>query len=96
MQFDQIGWGSGPRVPGRPPSRAVWYAIYRPGALGGYLDGSALRRRYLEALDRAGSRRLRSHDERHTFATAMIANRAILSAHNSGAASESPAVESVL
>ncbi len=64
----------------------MWYAIYRPGALGGYLDGSALRRRYLEALDRAGSRRLRSHDERHTFATAMIANRAILSAHNSGVA----------
>jgi integrase len=35
------------------------------GETGGYLDGSALRRRYLVALDRAGLRRLRFHDLRH-------------------------------
>jgi integrase len=43
-----------------------------PGDSGGYLDGSALRRRYLQALERAGLRSLRFHDLRHTFATAMI------------------------
>jgi integrase len=41
-----------------------------PGALGGYLDGSALRRRYELALKRAGLRRLRFHDLRHTLARA--------------------------
>jgi integrase len=49
-----------------------------PGELGTYLDGSALRRRYLEALERAGLRRLRFHDLRHTFGTAMIAKADIL------------------
>ena len=49
-----------------------------PGELGSYLDGSALRRRYLEALERAGLRRLRFHDLRHTFGTAMIAKADIL------------------
>ena len=43
------------------------------GASGSYLDGSALRRRYKVALDRAGLRRLRFHDLRHTFGTRMIA-----------------------
>ena len=43
------------------------------GELGGYLDGSALRRRYKEALSRAGLRALRFHDLRHTFGTRMIA-----------------------
>jgi integrase len=43
------------------------------GDTGTYLDGSALRRRYLAALDRAGLRRLRFHDLRHTFGTRMIA-----------------------
>ena len=43
------------------------------GALGSYMDGSALRRRYKAALDRAGLRRLRFHDLRHTFGTRMIA-----------------------
>ena len=43
------------------------------GGLGGYLDGSALRRRYKQALSRAGLRPLRSHDLRHTFGTRMIA-----------------------
>ena len=44
-----------------------------PGQLGDYLDGSALRRRYRQALARAGLRPLRFHDLRHTFGTRMIA-----------------------
>ena len=43
------------------------------GVAGGYLDGSALRRRYKTALTAAGLRRLRFHDLRHTFGTRMIA-----------------------
>ena len=43
------------------------------GEAGGFLDGSALRRRYDAALARAGLRRLRFHDLRHTFGTRMIA-----------------------
>jgi integrase len=43
------------------------------GEAGGYLDGSALRRRYGVALERAGLRALRLHDLRHTFGTRMIA-----------------------
>ena len=43
-----------------------------PGELGGHLDASALRRRYGAALERAGLRRLRFHDLRHTFGTRMI------------------------
>jgi integrase len=43
------------------------------GEAGGYLDGSALRRRYGAALARAGLRPLRFHDLRHTFGTRMIA-----------------------
>jgi len=43
------------------------------GDAGGYLDGSALRRRYKEALGRAGLRPLRFHDLRHVFGTRMIA-----------------------
>jgi integrase len=43
------------------------------GVLGSYVDGSALRRRYDAALERAGLRRLRFHDLRHTFGTRMIA-----------------------
>ena len=42
------------------------------GEAGSHLDGSALRRRYKDALDRAGLRRLRFHDLRHTFGTRMI------------------------
>ena len=49
-----------------------------PGELGGYLDGSALRRRYLNALERAGLRQLRFHDLRHTFGTRMIAKADIV------------------
>jgi integrase len=43
------------------------------GDAGGYLDGSALRRRYKAALAAAGLRSLRFHDLRHTFGTRMIA-----------------------
>jgi len=43
------------------------------GEAGGHLDGSALRRRYKEALGRAGLRPLRFHGLRHTFGTRMIA-----------------------
>ena len=39
---------------------------------GSYLDGSALRRRYKQALKQAGLRPLRFHDLRHTFGTRMI------------------------
>jgi integrase len=48
------------------------------GELGGYLDGSALRRRYKMALARAGLRSLRFHDLRHTFGTRAIAKADIL------------------
>ncbi|MGH2871284.1 MAG: tyrosine-type recombinase/integrase [Solirubrobacteraceae bacterium] len=43
------------------------------GEAGGYLDGSALRRRYRAALTAAGLRSPRFHDLRHTFGTRMIA-----------------------
>jgi integrase len=43
------------------------------GETGGYLDGSALRRRYKLALREAALRPLRFHDLRHTFGTRMIA-----------------------
>lgn len=43
-----------------------------PGAGGGYLDGSALRRRYRAAQKRAGLRALRFHDLRHTFASLAV------------------------
>jgi integrase len=44
-----------------------------PGPAGGFLDGSALRRRYKAALKEAELRPLRFHDLRHTFGTRMIA-----------------------
>jgi integrase len=44
------------------------------GSVGGFLDGSAMRRRYKAALARAGLRPLRFHDLRHTFGTRMIAH----------------------
>jgi integrase len=43
------------------------------GETGSFLDGSALRRRYKQALQRAALRPLRFHDLRHTFGTRMIA-----------------------
>ena len=42
------------------------------GITGGYLDGSALSKRYRAALRRAGLRPLRFHDLRHTFGTRVI------------------------
>ena len=54
-----------------------WFAgeddLVFPGEVGGFLDGSALRRRYKDALKRADLRALRFHDLRHTFGTRMIA-----------------------
>jgi integrase len=43
-----------------------------PGDFGSYLDGSALRRRFVAAQDRAGLRRIRFHDLRHTFGTLAV------------------------
>jgi integrase len=60
----------------RVGQRIDWTAdddLVFPGEAGGYLDGSALRRRYATALNRAGLRPLRFHDLRHTFGTRMIA-----------------------
>jgi integrase len=48
-----------------------------PGIAGGYLDASALCRRYKESLRRAGLRSLRFHDLRHTFGTQVISNAAV-------------------
>jgi integrase len=65
----------------RLSQRPRWIAdddLVFAGQLGGHLDGSALRRRYHDALARAGLRRLRFHDLRHTFGTAMIAKADIL------------------
>lgn len=45
-----------------------------PGIAGGYLDASALYRRYKAALGRAELRDLRFHDLRHTFGTQVIGN----------------------
>lgn len=42
------------------------------GITGGYLDGSALSKRYRAALKRAALRQLRFHDLRHTFGTRVI------------------------
>jgi integrase len=39
---------------------------------GAFLDDSALRKRFHRALDRAGLRRLRLHDLRHTFGTIAV------------------------
>ena len=43
-----------------------------PGEAGWYLDGSALRRRFLRARDQAALRPLRFHDLRHTFGSTAI------------------------
>jgi integrase len=42
------------------------------GEVGGFLDATALRQRYRRALERAGLRRLRFHDLRHTFGTLAV------------------------
>ena len=41
-------------------------------ATGGYVDSSALRRRYRRAQDAAGLRPLRFHDLRHSFGSLVI------------------------
>jgi integrase len=43
-----------------------------PGEFGLYLDGSALRRRFVAACSRAGLRPIRFHDLRHTFGTLAV------------------------
>jgi integrase len=43
-----------------------------PGTGGDYLDGSALRRRFVAAQERAGLRKVRFHDLRHTFGTLAV------------------------
>ena len=47
-----------------------------PGEGGDAMDASALHRRYVKAIERAGIRRLRFHDLRHTFGTHAIASGA--------------------
>ncbi len=49
-----------------------------PGLAGGYLDGSALRRRYKEAIARAGLRKLRLHDLRHVFGSLAIGKASLI------------------
>jgi integrase len=51
-------------------------ALVFPGEAGGYLDGSALYRRFKAALKSAGLRSLRFNDLRHTFGTQVISNPA--------------------
>jgi integrase len=57
-------------------TRPLWTGeddLVFPGETGEFLDGSALRRRYLVAQQLAGIKALRFHDLRHTFGTRMIA-----------------------
>jgi integrase len=62
-------------------SRGEWTSndhLVFDGMAGGYLDASALYRRYKLALRRAGLRNLRLHDLRHTFGTRAITKASIL------------------
>jgi integrase len=43
-----------------------------PSAVGEHLDGSALRRRFYAAMERAAVKRIRFHDLRHTFGTLAV------------------------
>jgi integrase len=43
-----------------------------PGTTGGFMDATALRQRYKDALTAAGLRSLRFHDLRHTFGTLAV------------------------
>lgn len=59
----------------RLSTRPLWTGeddLVFPGETGGFLDGSALRRRYSAAQQLAGIKVLRFHDLRHTFGTRMI------------------------
>jgi integrase len=55
----------------REPARSLDDPVFC-NEVGERLDGSALRRRFLTARDRAGLRPLRLHDLRHTFASLAI------------------------
>jgi integrase len=60
---------------GRKPSTLADYRsddLVFVGELGGFPDGSALRRRFKRARDEAGLRPLRFHDLRHTFGSIAI------------------------
>ena len=46
--------------------------LVSPGGTGRWQDASSLRIRYQQALERAGLRRLRFHDLRHTFGTLAV------------------------
>jgi integrase len=43
-----------------------------PNSVGNFFDDAKLRRRYLKALERAGLKRIRFHDLRHTFGTLAV------------------------
>jgi hypothetical protein len=43
-----------------------------PNSVGNFFDDSRLRRRYARALERAGLKRLRFHELRHTFGTLAV------------------------
>jgi integrase len=64
------------RLTTRPEHTAEDDLVF-PGLAGGYLDGSALYRRYKAALNAAGLRSLRFHDLRHTFGTTVVGNPAV-------------------
>jgi integrase len=61
------------RLSGRPQYTDDNDLVF-PGTAGGFMDASALYRRYKAALKRASLRDLRFHDLRHTFGTQVIGN----------------------
>ncbi len=65
------GFDPRPPLPGKPANQP-FRSVAGPAWGGTYMDGSALRRRYVAALRRTGLRVLRFHDLRHTFGTLAI------------------------